>query len=525
MALLPGLLRIFYETGLTYLPVLAANSNGKEHKPLVGFLSRPLLDCWMADLERVNRHYEELPRQLLISETLSEDVLKAIGSEQTIGSKQATGSKRRIPALNLKGEQEEVWDLTTLLGAVSAFQQEREQERESSLSTAFAEFSSSEDTSSTYYPSALPSSNLSESSLPASATEPAGRALSSPDASPTAWRPSAQASHLSAGEGEFFSADNGRQWLTGLILEAIPWPLFAADRQGRTLFYNEQFVDQILSRTFFKKSIRLVENYLLKLAGNLLSDPSHGEQRSAERHPAFGAWLSQLSLSVRVIPMGAGAAHSGYLYIFQQGEDPAFEAEVSSRLAGGGQLGQIMDEIEAGIIDKVLARQANNISQAAETLGVKRSTLQNKIKRLRSDRTELAARRQSWKDRGGKEQAGSRKDVVLNMGAVSQTKTVKRIAGGAKTGKRITGGAKTGKRITGGAKTVKRITGEAKTVKRVAGGAKTGKRITGGAKTGKEDRTVKKGRAKIERGSAGRTKKTDKTKTVRKGRLKRISAR
>lgn len=174
--------------------------------------------------------------------------------------------------------------------------------------------------------------------------------------------------------------ESNDQWFARLVLAAIPHPIFATDLNGHALFYNEGFQQRVLQRDFFHNNLALAEAYFLELTRGLLA-----RVYSEGPHPAdlLFASIPELSISVEITTIHREASISGYLYIFQDPELSGIPHEVLSRLERGMSLDEIMEELEAGIIASMLRRNGQNVSHAAQALRINRSTLQNKIKRLK----------------------------------------------------------------------------------------------------------------------------------------------
>ncbi len=98
---LTALLRIFYETGLPFLPVTEAGLKGES--ALLGFLSRRFIDKELADIERSAREYDFIPDRLLIKNELPESLLETVKS----------GLK--IPVYDSLGRRIGEWDSVELL--------------------------------------------------------------------------------------------------------------------------------------------------------------------------------------------------------------------------------------------------------------------------------------------------------------------------------------------------------------------------------------------------------------------------
>jgi len=178
---------------------------------------------------------------------------------------------------------------------------------------------------------------------------------------------------------EVISSQSEGDWLSRLILASLPHPLLATDLNGQTLFYNETFVSRILERGPFKNTLALAERYFLEVNRNALA-----RTYSMGPHPVdlLFVSLTELHLTVEIATLEHDRVIMGYLYIFHDPEVAGLPHEIMSRLEAGQDLDSIMEDLEAGIIASMLRRTGQNVSHAAKALGVNRSTLQNKIRRL-----------------------------------------------------------------------------------------------------------------------------------------------
>lgn len=168
--------------------------------------------------------------------------------------------------------------------------------------------------------------------------------------------------------------EDSQTWLTKLILSSLPDPLFAADLQGKTLFFNESFESMILAKDVFKKSIRLAESWLLEWNRKLLADyytktPSK-KTRPLGYAPEIKNWIdiSNLESNGKII---------GYLYRFRH-ENLSVD-EYNIRIERGLGIDEVMREIESDLIRRALVRNSGNISHTATHLALRRSTLQNRM--------------------------------------------------------------------------------------------------------------------------------------------------
>lgn len=170
-------------------------------------------------------------------------------------------------------------------------------------------------------------------------------------------------------------------WLTRLVLSAVPHALFAAGLEGKTLFYNSAF-ERFMNRTqAFKNSLRLCESYFLELNRDLLTR-AHLAAPPSKDGPIARTFIPEIDAAVEISSLMDDNDHiAGYLYLIRE-SGTGFEADFLPLIEKGVGLEAILEKVEGAIILKVLAQHSENVSHAAKALGIKRSTLQNRIKKL-----------------------------------------------------------------------------------------------------------------------------------------------
>lgn len=324
MPLTPGrILRFFYRTGLPYLPV-AEEQNGS----LVpeGFLSRRLVDFEMSDMERSVQNYDRIPGHLFVPPGELDQVLE--------GLKTAS----RIPVLNAQADQIANWDKSDLYRAVADLR---------------------------------PGDQSFE--------KPAGeKPAKNPDL-PNRSEDQTERQDRQSREGK---DDSGGDWLSRLILSTIPDPLFATDLTGSTLFYNEAFTRTILEKPELKRSIRFAEQYFFEWSGRILASVVASSKNRSELFDAHRIYLPELQTSMEIAPLVLDAKSIGTLFVFRSGSSGRLNMELEALLWGGNGLTEILEDAESSIIQKTLEMNSMNISHCASALKMRRSTLQNRIKKL-----------------------------------------------------------------------------------------------------------------------------------------------
>ena len=317
-------LRVFYRTRLRFLPLVDESAVGddRERSGYTGSLVGFLVR------ERLDSEMADLSRARRELERIPDDlILKSSLPDDLIPHLTAIDP---LPVLNLYGEQVATWQPTGTLRAIAVFR-DREKER---IARA------------------------------GGATEPVPAAHA---AIPT-------------------TKADAKGWLSELILAELHFPLFVTDVEGKTMFFNSSFEALVLSRKELKNSIRLAEQYFLELTRNLLAQRySTGSISESADDFLLKSRLAQLGLNVEVRPLQAGKGLAGYLYVFRPPAEQGMYEEALAMLDTGLDLPRAMEQLEGGLIAAVLARCGQNVSHAAKALGIKRTTLQNKIKRLGVD--------------------------------------------------------------------------------------------------------------------------------------------
>nr|WP_232369366.1 helix-turn-helix domain-containing protein [Leptospira abararensis] len=184
------------------------------------------------------------------------------------------------------------------------------------------------------------------------------------------------------------------QWFMELILSHFPDGLIATDVTGSTVFYNETFENQILTKPLFRDSLQLAEKYLHNLNREVLAaylkdhDMSLGKDADTS---VLYANLTELRVTLRIVTLKKEKKVFGFLYHFSpssftnpsggngQSEFPNVDEAFHSKLP----LESVLEEMEAHYIHKSLKRNSNNISHTASELGIPRTTLQNRIRFLK----------------------------------------------------------------------------------------------------------------------------------------------
>ncbi|TGK84349.1 transcriptional regulator [Leptospira montravelensis] len=183
------------------------------------------------------------------------------------------------------------------------------------------------------------------------------------------------------------------QWFMELILSHFPDGLLATDVTGSTVFYNETFENDILTKPLFRDSLQLAEKYLHNLNREVLAtylkehDLSLGKDADTT---VLHTNITELRSNLRIITLKKEKKVVGFLYHFSPSLFSQSMGNGDSEFPNLGEaflsklpLETVLEEMESHYIHKSLKRNSNNISHTATELGVPRTTLQNRIRFLK----------------------------------------------------------------------------------------------------------------------------------------------
>ncbi len=320
------LTRILNEFYRSNYPYLpVVDVSNEAQKKLVGFLERFTLDRWVADKGRLEQKLESVPKELIHTHLTTSDLLsKSLGNH-------------KISVFSTEGQIIDTWSEAQLIRSLADFQESNPQK----------EFQEDVQETKKY---SLEKTVESKNNL--------------------------------------VSSSDDTRWMGELLLQSFPWPLFACDLNGHTLFFNKLFEEKILKKNILKDSLRVAEKYLIEKVRELLAF-AISENIENTVHQSFPASLytlntfdENLQSYLSILNIEENLELRGYFFIFQNNSDPGFQAEVKRSLASGLGLDKIIEEIESRIIYQSLIAHGHNISHAAKALKIKRSTLQHKVGRL-----------------------------------------------------------------------------------------------------------------------------------------------
>lgn len=187
--------------------------------------------------------------------------------------------------------------------------------------------------------------------------------------------------------------DREKYYFLEIILSAFPYPIFAIDVHGNSLFYNEFFLKEIIDQGPFKKTLALAESYFKELVKDVIAESI---LKNIQSDTLYRNW-KELKRKIVITNLLQEKEVIGYLLLFipeeifspkkeivldQDSISFLFNEFIENELKTGKNYDQIIEEIESKIIRNFLNKNKKNITHTAETLKIKRTTLQNKIKRL-----------------------------------------------------------------------------------------------------------------------------------------------
>jgi len=179
-----------------------------------------------------------------------------------------------------------------------------------------------------------------------------------------------------------------------LILRSFPDALFSTDKDGNTTFYNEKFETNILSKHIFRDSITIAEKYFRELNRDLISEyfkTTDVNENSSMSLPILNAFVKNINMIVKIVTLKGDDKVIGFLYHLIESESDQIEKDddiqsdfpiIEKAFQSGVSLSEILKDVESTYILKSFKRNNENISHTASSLGIPRSTLQNRIKYL-----------------------------------------------------------------------------------------------------------------------------------------------
>ncbi len=171
------------------------------------------------------------------------------------------------------------------------------------------------------------------------------------------------------------------------ILSSIPFPLFAISCNGISIFYNQFFIDDILEKGPFKKTLGLAEAFFKEVVERAIAE---NIKKNLDIDNIW-IYIQEIEKQILISTLMNENEVVGYLIIFlkypfleqkKENQINPLIAFVESYLKQNLSYVDIIEKIEKEMIQEFLKKNSNNISLTAEFLKINRTTLQNKIKRL-----------------------------------------------------------------------------------------------------------------------------------------------
>ena len=182
--------------------------------------------------------------------------------------------------------------------------------------------------------------------------------------------------------------DSHIRWYMELVLQNFPDALLATDLDGNSIFYNDNFIQKIVSHKQFRGSISFAERYLRDLNRELFARYLKAHDLELKDDRVIKTWLVNIGVYLRVITLKSESGKvAGFLYHFAERESVLGQTgrtfpDVEEAYGNHLPLDLIKDEVEKSYIQYTIEDSAGNISHTAEKLNLPRSTLQNRMKQL-----------------------------------------------------------------------------------------------------------------------------------------------
>jgi len=137
-----------------------------------------------------------------------------------------------------------------------------------------------------------------------------------------------------------------------------------------------------------KTDIMLLADHFIKKYNNILQKDIWYVSNEVKEAFLNYNWPGNVRELENIIESAINMINSGHVikpeHISQEMRDVMFKAKQNSRylnLNEGKPLDRIIEEVEKGLILEALRKCENNISRSAEMLGLKRQTLQHKLRK------------------------------------------------------------------------------------------------------------------------------------------------
>lgn len=190
--------------------------------------------------------------------------------------------------------------------------------------------------------------------------------------------------------------------LLEMILSSLPFPVVALDTEGNGIFYNEHFLKEIVDQGPFKKTLALAEAYFKEVVRKVIPD-----YILKNLNTEFMIWdWNEYNKKIYITNLVENNQVYAYLLTFLSNHNVTNSSNIytvqkdtkmaktdlihliEEQLKNNKNYDEIIDNLESQIIKDYLVKHHYNITNTANALKIKRTTLQNKMKRLNLQKDE-----------------------------------------------------------------------------------------------------------------------------------------
>jgi transcriptional regulator with PAS, ATPase and Fis domain len=172
------------------------------------------------------------------------------------------------------------------------------------------------------------------------------------------------------------SEEQVMEWMIFLVLEHMPRPLYAVNKQGKTVFYNSLFEDSYKANLNKDVSTAYVEK--------TLKNADKNEIISSKSAAAIRFYNKDLKMHYERIPMKSSGDTVGYLIFFDSKISEQDDFVISGMDISGMTLPAILDAVERQVLITAL-RKESDLQKAAKSLSITKQILCTKIKKYKID--------------------------------------------------------------------------------------------------------------------------------------------
>ena len=175
---------------------------------------------------------------------------------------------------------------------------------------------------------------------------------------------------------EIQSEEQIMEWMIYLILEHIPRPLYALNKNGKTVFYNSLFEESYKANLNKEVSTEFVEKTLKKGEKN--------EIISSKSAATIRFYNKDLKMYYEKAPMKSSGEKVGYLIYFDSEISEHEDFVISGMDISGMSLAEILDVVERQVLIATL-RKEPDLQKVAKSLLITKQVLFTKIKKYKID--------------------------------------------------------------------------------------------------------------------------------------------